>query len=348
MNIPAKMSGAVLIKHGGPEALEWRKNIPMPSIGPHEVLLRVLAAGINNTDINTRTGWYAPEDASDKGGWSGALQFPRIQGGDICGRIVAIGAAVLGFEIGQRVTCPLVMARPTVDNPVGCIVLGSEFDGGFAQYCKIEARDLHDVTGSPLSNVEIAAIPCAFGTAENMLRRAGVTKGQSVLISGASGGVGLAAVQLACLRGAVVTGICSEAKFDAVLGAGASAVLARSAPLPASAFDAVIDVVGGPAWPAMIKALKPAGQYAIAGAIGGPMVEADLREIYLRDITLHGCTYQPLEVFERLVKLMNAGEIRPLVSKTYPLVQIAEAQRDFEAKTYPGKLVLIPDHGEQA
>ncbi|HIP22217.1 MAG TPA: alcohol dehydrogenase, partial [Rhodobacteraceae bacterium] len=253
--MPSEMSGVVLTKHGGPEALVWRDNIPVPSIGSHEVLVRVLAAGINNADINTPTGWYAPDDAVDEGGWSGVLKFPRIQGGDICGRIVAIGAAVSRFEIGQRVTCPLVMARPTAENLVGCIVLGSEIDGGFAQYCKIEARDLHNITGSPLSDAEIAAIPCAFGTAENMLRRVGVAAGQSVLISGASGGVGLAAVQLACLRGAVVTGICSEAKFDAVRAAGASAVLARNTPLPASAYDVVIDMVGGPAWPAMISAL---------------------------------------------------------------------------------------------
>ncbi|MGR3344580.1 MAG: alcohol dehydrogenase family protein [Paracoccaceae bacterium] len=351
--IPERMSGVLLNRHGGPEALVWSDDIPVPVPGTGEVLVQVLAAGVNNTDINTRVGWYSSSvtgatDAVDSdsdidaGGWSGALQFPRIQGGDLCGRIVALGDGVPGFEIGQRVTCPITLPRPTPENAFGCEVLGSELDGAFAKFCKLEARDIHDVDASPLSDVEIAAIPCAFGTAENMLSRVGVSDGQSVLVTGASGGVGLAAVQLARLRGATVVGVCSAAKTGAVLDAGAQAVLGRNEIPPKAAFDVVIDVVGGPAWPHLITALKPGGHYAVAGAIAGPMVEADLRNIYLRDITIHGCTYQPPEVFDRLVGLINAGDIRPLVSKTYPLAEIAAAQEDFTSKRYPGKLVLIP------
>ncbi|MGR3290229.1 MAG: zinc-binding dehydrogenase, partial [Paracoccaceae bacterium] len=309
--------------------------------------------GLNNTDINTRIGWYAPEvtgatDTVDSnadiqaGGWDAAEHFPRIQGGDLCGRIVAMGADVTDFKLGQRVTCPLVMARPTLDAPLGCIVLGSEFDGAFAQYCKIDARDLWDVSTSPLTDVEIAAIPCAFGTAENLLSRVGLKQGQSVLITGASGGVGLAAVQLAKLREAKVTGVCSPAKSQPVLDAGATAVLTRDDIPAKSSFDVVIDVVGGSNWPDLIKALKPGGHYGVAGAIAGPIVETDLRNIYLADITIHGCTYQPPEIFKRLVQLINAGDIRPLVSKIYQLADIAIAQEDFISKRYPGKLVLIP------
>ena len=104
----------------------------------------------------------------------------------------------------------------------------------------------------------------------------------------------------------------------------------------------MIDVVGGPGWMALIDSLRPGGHYAVSGAIAGPIVEADLRRIYLRDITLHGCTYQPPEVFAALVDMINAGQVRPLVSKTYPLREIGAAQADFMSKTYPGKLVLIP------
>ena len=350
---PDRMSGVLLTRHGAPEALVWSDDIPVPVPGTGEVLVQVLAAGVNNTDINTRVGWYSSSvtgatDDVDKdsdieaGGWSGALQFPRIQGGDICGRIAALGDGVSGFEIGQRVTCPINLPRPTTENAYGCEVLGSEYDGAFAQFCKLEARDIHDVGASHLSDVEIAAIPCAFGTAENMLSRVGVCDGLNALITGASGGVGLAAVQLASLRGATVTGVCSASKSTAVLNAGAQAVLERDEIPPKAAFDVVIDVVGGPAWPHLIIALKPGGHYAVAGAIAGPIVEADLRNIYLRDITIHGCTYQPPEVFERLVQLINAGDIRPLVSNTYPLSDIATAQEDFTSKRYPGKLVLIP------
>ncbi len=344
------MSGVYLTRHGGPEALEWRDDIPVPTPGPRQVLVRVAAAGVNNTDINTRVGWYSSDvteatDAVDQdveaGGWGGALAFPRIQGGDLCGIVEAVGADA-PFKPGQRVTCPINLPRPRPGNPHGFIALGSEVDGAFAQYCLVDADDLYDVTASPLSDVEIAAIPCAFGTAENLLTRAGVTAGHKVLITGASGGVGLAAVQLAALRGAAVWGVTSPAKAEVVKGQGATDTFGRDATLPQDMFDVVIDVVGGPAWPGLILALKPGGHYAVSGAIAGPMVQADLREIYLRDITIHGCTHQAFEVFGRLVTLMNEGRIKPLISKTYPLQDIAKAQQDFQSKALPGKLVLIP------
>jgi len=350
MSAPKTMSGVYLTRHGGPEALEWCVDIPVPVPGPGQVLVRVAAAGVNNTDINTRIGWYSSEvtGAADEvdqdveaGGWGGALGFPRIQGGDLCGIVETVGPGA-AFQPGQRVTCPINLPRPRPGNPQGFIALGSEIDGAFAQYCLVEADDLYDVSASPLSDVEIAAIPCAFGTAENLLTRAGVTAGHKVLITGASGGVGLAAVQLAALRGATVWGVTSAAKADVVKDQGAAETYDRNASLPKDMFDIVIDVVGGPAWPGLIRALKPGGHYAVSGAIAGPMVEADLREIYLRDITIHGCTHQAVEVFGRLVELMNAGRIKPLISKTYPLQDVTRAQEDFQSKALPGKLVLIP------
>jgi len=354
--LPTRMKGVQLTRHGGPEALAWREDIPVPRPGVGQVLVRVLAAGLNNTDINTRIGWYssdvtgATEETGQEveaGGWGGALTFPRIQGGDLCGRVVAVGEGVT-LPLGARVTCPINLPRPTPESPTAYIALGSEMDGAFAEYCLVEAADLHDVSRSPLSDAQIAAIPCAFGTAENLLTRAGVSEGQSVLITGASGGVGLAAVQLSTLRGAEITGMTSPAKAQHVTEAGAAHILPRGEPPEAARFDAVIDVVGGPNWPDFIRALKPGGHYAVSGAIAGPMVTADLREIYLPDITIHGCTYQPPEVFTRLVTLMNQGDIRPLVSKTYPLREIAKAQEEFMSKQYAGKLVLLPPGAEAA
>lgn len=353
MTLPETMCGIYLMRHGGPEALEWRTDIPVPKPGPGQVLVKVLAAGVNNTDINTRIGWYASEvtggtEETDavgddaEGGWGGALHFPRIQGGDLCGQVVLAGDGVSGFNEGQRVTCPINQPRPTDDNPVGFEALGSEYDGAFAEYCVVNAADLYDVSTSPLNNTEIAAIPTAFGTAAGLLHRARVGQGQHVVVTGASGGVGLAAVQLATLMGAEVTGISSPAKADMVRKAGAGDVLDRGAPLPEDTFHAVIDVVGGDIWQGLIDALRPGGHYAVAGAIGGPMVEADLRRIYLRDITIHGCTYQPPEVFAALIDKVNSGEVRPLVSGTYPLEDIARAQEDFQSKRFAGKLVLLP------
>lgn len=350
MPVPTTMSGVYLTRHGGPETLEWRQDIPVPQPGPGQVLVRVSAAGVNNTDINTRVGWYssdvtgatdAVDQAVETGGWGGALHFPRIQGGDLCGIVERAGPDT-DFRSGQRVTCPINLPRPRPGKPHGFIALGSETDGAFAQFCLVEADDLYDVTPSPLSDVEIAAIPCAFGTAENLLTRAGVASGHKVLITGASGGVGLAAVQLATLRGATVWAVTGAAKADVVRAQGAVDTYDRDAPLPRDRFDVIIDVVGGPAWAALILALKPGGQYAVSGAIAGPIVEADLRDIYLRDITIHGCTHQSPEVFGRLVELINQGRIKPLISRTYPLRDIALAQAEFQSKALPGKLVLIP------
>lgn len=349
------MSGVQLTHHGGPEALVWNDSIAIRELCAGEVLVKVLAAGVNNTDINTRIGWYSDTvtgstDETDTsqdieaGGWGGALEFPRIQGGDLCGVIAVLGPGAERIKQGQRVTCPINWPRPTHANPVAFIVLGSEVDGSFAQYCIVDERDLFDVSSSPLSDVEIAAIPCAYGTAENALSRVGLSQGQKILITGASGGVGLAAVQLAGLRDTEITGVAAPLKADAVRDAGAAQVLSRDELLPKGEFDVVFDVVGGANWPSLLAALKPGGHYGVSGAIAGPIVEADLRNIYLNDLTLHGCTYQPRDVFERIAAWINSGEIRPLVSKTYPLRNIAEAQADFASKRYPGKLVLIPEH----
>jgi alcohol dehydrogenase len=347
------MKGVQLVGHGGPEKLVWNDAIPTPRPGPGEVLVKVFAAGVNNTDINTRIGWYAKEivEATESvapgteveaGGWSGALGFPLIQGADLCGEVVELGEGVSDVALGARVTCATNQPHPTPEAPTRFLAIGSEFDGAFAQYCKLPAEQIHDVSASPLTEVQIAAIPCAHGTAFNLLSRSGVGPGDRVLVTGASGGVGLAAVELAKLKGATVTGLSSAAKRQAVLDAGADAVLERGAALEPGAFTVAIDVVGGTAWAGVIEALAPGGHYATSGAIAGPIVEMDLRTVYLNDITIFGCTFTPREVFAELMELVNAGRVRPLISKTYPLQDIAQAQADFEAKAYPGKLVLIP------
>ena len=346
------MQGVQLTGHGGPEMLVWSDTLSVPTPKPGEALVKVLAAGVNNTDINTRIGWYAKsvtgatdasgEAVAEDGGWAGALDFPRIQGADLCGRVVAHGPGVSAPPLGARVTCATNQAVPTPENPMAFTSIGSEYDGAFAEYCALPADRLHDVTASPLSDTEIGAMPCAFGTAMALLRRAGVTAADSVLVTGASGGVGLAAVQIAARLGARVIGQTSPDKAGAVRDAGAAETLGRGETPGARSVDVVIDLVGGPQWGAVLDALKPGGRYAVSGAIAGPIVEADLRTIYLNDLTLFGVTYQPPEGFAALVEMINAGALRPLVSRTYPLRDIHRAQAEFATKRHPGKLVLIP------
>jgi NADPH:quinone reductase-like Zn-dependent oxidoreductase len=165
-----------------------------------------------------------------------------------------------------------------------------------------------------------------------------------VLVTGASGGVGTAAIQLARRRGAVVTAVASAAKAAALSELGAHAVVGRDDDLVASvgngAVDVVVDVVGGPRWSQLLDVLARGGRYVVSGAIAGPLVELDLRTLYLNDLTLLGATYQEPDLFDVLVRYVEAGEIRPLVHATYPLERIAEAQADFVAKDHIGKLVL--------
>ncbi|MCX7890678.1 MAG: zinc-binding dehydrogenase, partial [Rhodobacteraceae bacterium] len=233
---------------------------------------------------------------------------------------------------------------PQGSGPWDCWTLGSECDGGFAQYAVARSSETYAVR-CEWTDAELASIPCAYSTAENMLHRIGLGA-ERVLITGASGGVGSAAVQLARRRGATVIAVAAPAKAAEVLSLGAARVIARDADpvaeLGAGAVDAVVDVVGGPAMPRLLDVLAKGGRYAVSGAIAGPMAEIDLRTLYLRDLTLFGCTFQPPEVFANLIAYIEAGEVRPLVARTYPLDQIGQAQADFMAKAHTGKLVLIP------
>jgi NADPH:quinone reductase-like Zn-dependent oxidoreductase len=225
------------------------------------------------------------------------------------------------------------------------IWMASDFDGAFAQFVKVPAKEVFPVQ-SDWSDAELGTIPCAYGTAENMIHRAGVKKGDHVLVAGASGGVGSAAVQLAMRRGAVLTAIAGKAKMDRVRSLGVDKLIARGNDIVASlgekSVDIVVDNVGGPTFPQMLKVLKRGGKFVSSGAIGGPIVSLDMRDFYLKDLTLIGCTAWDEPVFPNLISYIERNEIKPLLDKTFPLEQIADAQREFMEKKHFGKFVLIP------
>ncbi len=272
------------------------------------------------------------------------MAFPRIQGADCCGFIVAVGDDIENSRIGERVIVRN-MLRSYVDyRPFECWTLGSECDGAFAQFVKAPARETYKVE-CDWSDEELASIPCAYSTAENMLHRAAVGA-ERILVTGASGGVGSAAVQLAKRRGAYVIAVASATKAGDLIAIGADEVIDRNADLVAAtgrdSVDVVIDLVAGEAWPSLLDVLRRGGRYATAGAIAGPLVELDVRTLYLKDLTLIGCTFQDDIVFENLVGYIEADEIKPLVAQTFPLNEIATAQEQFLAKKFTGKLVLVP------
>ena len=356
-SLPEQMEAVYLTGFGDFDKLQFRRDVPVPMPGPGQVLLRVGAAGVNNTDINTRIGWYSKsvsagtdavqdEKVDDDGSWTGVpLQFPRIQGADACGHVVAVGDGVAASRIGERVLVRTMQNPvPGDDAPRPSVVFGSEFDGAFAQYTVADSGQALAVD-CDWTDVDLASIPCAYSTAEGMLHRAEVGA-ERVLITGASGGVGSAAVQLAKRRGAEVVAVSGSAKADEVRKIGADRVVDRGTDLVdelgAATVDVVIDLVAGPQWPQLLDLLRTGGRYAVAGAIAGPLVQLDVRTLYLKDLSLLGCTFQPDVIMENLIGYIEAGEITPLVAATYPLADIVEAQRRFLRKDFVGKLVLIP------
>jgi NADPH:quinone reductase-like Zn-dependent oxidoreductase len=369
--IPATMRAMVTTGHGGLDKLVFHADWPVPQPAPGCVLIRVGACGCNNTDINTRTAWYSdtvktgittdggaggfdeirPEAAS----WGGvAIVFPRIQGADAVGRIVAVGQGVDASRIGER-----VMVDGWLRDPEAPLDMekagywGSEADGGFAEYATCPDANAVKVE-SPLSDVELATFMVAFSTAEGMVRHVDPKPGEWVLVTGASGGVGTAAIQLVKRRGASVIALCGATKADAVIALGADAVIPRDVTdltgaiaelSPSGRVEGVVDVVGGPLFGQMIAALRTGGRYASSGAIGGPEVGFNLRHLVYRDLELHGSTVTPLEVFHDIVSYIERGEIRPVLSATYPLERLAEAQAAFLEKGFIGKIVIDMEQG---
>jgi NADPH:quinone reductase-like Zn-dependent oxidoreductase len=360
-NSEVPMKAVVTLANGGYEVLSYQ-DVPIPKPNADEVLVQVLAAGVNNTEINTRLGWYSSkvtegtealqqndgekEGAADEfdGGWNEETPFPFIQGTDCSGRIVAVGSNVDIHRINQRVLIRCCIRNQGWDSPEN-IWMASDFDGAFAQFVKIPASEVFAVD-CDWSDAELGTIPCAYGTAENMLHRANVSAGDHVLVAGASGGVGSAVVQLAKRRGAIVTAIVGKDKIEEASILGADRIIARGADIVEAvgekSIDVVIDNVAGESFGQMIEVLKRGGRYASSGAIAGPMVSLDMRKLYLKDLTLIGCTGWDEPVFPNLIGYIERQEIKPLLAKTFALEDIVDAQQQFTDKKHVGKFVLIP------
>ena len=360
MNLPSKMRAMVTMGHGGLEQMVLREDWPRPEPAADEVLIRVGACGLNNTDVNTRSGWYSKTvtDATTGGAfdevgeedpsWGGApITFPRIQGADVCGQIVVVGNDVDPARIGERViTDGWLRDADDPDNLNKTGYFGSERDGGFAEFATTPSRNALAIS-SDLTDAELATFSCSYSTAEGMLTRADASSADTVLVPGASGGVGGALVQLAKRRGARVVAMTSDAKRAQVAELEPDLIISRTpkdlrTALGNEKITVVADVVGGPYWPRFIDILERGGRYTCSGAIAGPMVNFDLRTFYLRDLTFTGSTVITPEVMPNLIRYIEDGEIRPLLAATYPLDQLREAQAAFISKKHTGNIVVIP------
>jgi len=350
------MHAVILTGFGGPEKLVYTQ-VPKPVPKKGEVLIKVGACSVNNTDINTRTGWYAAEDnfqailqdtkendLNSSSCWTRhGTEFPRIQGADIVGQVVEIGSDVEPKLLGQRVIVDSWIRNQALDDYQ---YVGSELDGGFAEYAVIPATNVYPIN-STLSDIELATFPCAYSTAENMLTKGRITAADTVVITGASGGVGSALVQLSKIRGAKVIAIVGANKEALAEELGADYVYRRDDLLESNLaqhqITVALDVVGDSYFNLMIQALGARGRYVSCGAIGNPIVTLDLRDLIYRDLEMIGATRLEPDVFQRLVIYLEKSLLKPLVAKIFELSEIKEAQEFFQTKDFFGKVVLSID-----
>lgn len=353
--VPERMKAVLLTAHGGLEKLVYVTDHPVPGCGPDEVLVEVGACGLNNTDIWVREGAYgADDDPQAISTWRrgrSTLEFPRIQGADIVGRIVDVGSLVPRSRLGERVMIDGSIYNRTDDSLADIDYIGHGRDGGYAEYVGVPASHAHAVR-SDMSDAELATFWCSYHTGEQMLDRAGVKAGERVLITGASGGVGSGLIQLCRARDAIPYAVVGEGKEKAVLDIGAEAAIVRDRGdlreevrkvLGDAEIDVVADLVAGAMFRSLLNILRPEGRYTTAGAIGGPVVELDLRTMYLKQLQLHGSSQGTRAAFRRVIDLIEAKRLRALVAATYPLSRIHDAQRHFMSKSFVGNVVVIPD-----
>jgi NADPH:quinone reductase-like Zn-dependent oxidoreductase len=359
------MKAVLLTGHGGLDQLEYREDVDNPEPGPGEALIRVKACGLNNTDINTRTAWYskgveqgitesaakdgyASSDGADASWGNNAITFPRIQGADVCGVVEAVADDPDSALVGKRVLVdPWLLDPETPDNLSKARYYGSELNGGYAEFTVLPVINIYPIN-SDYSDAELATFGCAYTTAENLIDRTGLSAGETIVISGASGGVGTAAIQLAKIRGATVIAISSPGKERALEAIGADHVVSRSEndlvsaikDLGGGEIDVAADVVGGDAFGILIDCLRRGGRYSSSGCIAGPIVDFDLRKLIYRDLQLTGATVVPAGTFERLLGYIESEQLKPVLAETWPLKDLARAQESFMKKQHVGNIVV--------
>lgn len=339
------MRAAIFREHGGPEVLETT-DVERPAPGVGEVLVRVRAASLNHLDLWVRRG--LPIETP----------MPHIGGSDIAGEVAELGEGVEGIEIGARVV---------VDPSIGCgrcewcragetplcpdyRIIGEHTQGGFAEYAVVPAANLLPIPDG-FSYEEAAAAPLVFLTAwRGLITRGRLRAGEDLLVTGASGGVGSAAVQIGKYAGARVFAVTTTENIERVRALGADVVYDRSQvdfsreiwrDTGKRGVDLTIDSVGTKTWEANLRALARGGRLVVYGATAGPIAETDLRLVFWKQIELIGTTMSSRREFETVMKLVFRGELEPVIDRVYPLEEIRAAHERLEAGEQFGKVVVV-------
>ncbi|GGY67229.1 zinc-binding dehydrogenase [Marinobacter zhanjiangensis] len=366
--IPETMKAMVLTGHGEVDKLVYRDDFVTPEPGPGEVLVKVTATAKNNTDRKAREGLYPTKDKGDVTsfamGGEPTLTFPRIQGADIVGRVVATGEGVDEARIGERGLLDFnLYPDDRRDINLSPDYYGHGADGGFAEYVAVPSDQFHHVPNPDLADAELAAMGmCSYQTAYHMMTSARIKAGERVLVTGASGGVGTALIQLCRIVGAIPYALSQRSKADALKALGAEAVLDRSdmdqfeervkAATGGAPIDAVMDLAGGEMTDrfidTMIFDMKSRGDYprlSIAGASAGNLSEIMWTRIYLYQVQIFGVSHGTREEAEQLVEWIRNGQLKPVLHGAFRLSDLHSAEHYFvnRGSGYLGKIVIVPD-----
>ncbi|MGQ7301882.1 zinc-binding dehydrogenase [Marinobacter nauticus] len=364
--IPSSMKAMVLKGHGGIDQLMYQ-DVPVPQPREGEVLVQVTATAKNNTDRKAREGLYPTkkgEMTSFQMGGKPTLTFPRIQGADIVGRIVAVGAGVSEQRIGERGLLDFnIYADNRTDINLTPDYYGHGADGGYAEYVALPSDQFHHIPNPDLADAELASMGmCSYQTAYHMLTSANIQAGERVLVTGASGGVGTALIQLCRIIGAIPYALSQKDKADPLLKLGAEAVLDRTdmdsfvdrvkAETGGKPLDAVMDLVGGDMTDrfidAMIFDMNARSTYprlSIAGASGGNISEILWTRIYLYQVQIFGVSHGTREEAEQLMRWIRSGDLKPVLHGAFRLSELHRAEEYFvnRGSNYLGKIVIVPD-----
>lgn len=325
------MKAAVIEKQGGLENLVYR-DWPDPVPREGEVLLRVRACGLNHLDIFVRRGMP---------GFPVAVPF--ISGGDIAGEIAAVGPRANGWSVGDRVALHPVTHEG---------MMGEEIPGGMAEYVRVPTENLIRLAAG-LDFATAAAVPIAYGTAIRMLFGIGkIESSDLVLVLGASGGVGIACVQIAKMLGArVIAAAGSEEKCKKLRETGADYTIDYSKQdfsreawtlSGKTGVDVVVNYTGGDTWIPSLRTLKRKGKLLTCGATAGFDTRNDMRFIWVRELQILGSNGYSKQDIETALDYAAAGRVKPVISHRLPLSEAREAERLMEDRKFFGKIVLLP------
>ena len=325
------MKAAVIEQQGGVENIVYRDwDDPEPAAG--EIRVRVAACGLNHLDIFVRRGMPGFP-----------VPMPFISGGDIAGTIDALGDGVTGWSVGDRVTL-----NPQTDHGM----IGEELIGGLAELVCVPAINLVALPDN-VSMETAAAIPINYGTAHRMLfTRGRLAAGETMLVLGASGGVGLASLQFGKMAGAtVIAAAGSQEKCDRLLDLGADHVInyaeedfSRAAwnISGKKGCDVIVNFTGGDTWVPSFRAARPGGRVLTCGATAGHDPKTDMRFLWVRELDVLGSNSYSQEDVARSVAYAASGDIAPVISHTFPLAELGAAETLMEQRGFFGKIVMTP------